>query len=247
MKRFIFAVLAAVACVSNVAHAQKEWNTFNSIAAGVGVASIGIEANIATPLSKHFTLQAGLTVMPGFKNNADVDVKVAEYPGYSKSINTEGNIQRTSGNLLLNYYPFQKVSIFVTAGAYFGGASLISIHAQDDDLKKLVAETGEVGIAIGNHTIPVDKEGRVSGGLKGSSFRPYIGLGFGKIVPTKRLSPLVELGVQFHGKLKVYTDSGVLGNISEEGDDWFTEILDKLTVYPVLKFKLCGRIFGSVR
>ena len=89
MKRFIFAVLAAVACVSNVAHAQKEWNTFNSIAAGVGVASIGIEANIATPLSKHFTLQAGLTVMPGFKNNADVDVKVAEYPAYFRQLTFE--------------------------------------------------------------------------------------------------------------------------------------------------------------
>lgn len=243
MKRLFLAILLAIASFSNEMYAQKEWGTFNSVALGVGIGTTGIEANVATPLSKHFTLQAGIAVMPGFKINTDVDVEASEYPGYSKSIKAQGNMQRTSGNLLVSYYPFNKVSFFVSAGAYFGGSSLISISAQDDDLKKLVAETGQAGIVIGNNTIPVDKEGRISGGIKDSSFRPYIGLGFGKIVPTKRLSPLVELGVQFHGKLKVYTDNGVLGNISEEGDDTFSDILDKVTVYPVLKFKLCGRIF----
>lgn len=242
MKRLIFAILAAITCANNVI-AQKKQEAFKSVAAGIGIASTGFEMNVATPLPKHFTLQAGIAFMPGFKTNTDVDVETPEYPGYSKSIRAKGNLQRTSGNLLLSYYPFQKNYFFASAGAYFGGASLISIEAQDNGLKKLVAETGNANVIIGNNTIPVDEEGRISGGLRSSSFRPYIGLGYGEIVPSKRLSPLVEIGIQFHGRLKVYTDNGELGNNSEGGNDSFTNLVNKLTVYPVLKFKLCGRIF----
>lgn len=43
---------------------------------------------------------------------------------------------------------------------------------------------------------------------------------------------MLELDVQFHDALnKVYAD------------DEFSDIIDKLTVYPVLKFRLSGRIF----
>ena len=100
-----------------------------------------------------------------------------------------------------------------------------------DELKELVAEAGKAGVVIGDYTIPVDKNGNVSGGLKVSNFRPYVGLGFGRAVPKKRLGVMFELGVQFHGKPDVYPD------------DTFSKIMDKLTVYPVMKIRLCGRIF----
>ena len=98
---------------------------------------------------------------------------------------------------------------------------------------------------IGDYTIPVDKNGNVSGGLKVSNFRPYVGLGFGRAVPKKRLGVMFELGVQFHGKPDVYTDYGNVNNLLDEvdPDDTFSKIMDKLTVYPVMKIRLCGRIF----
>ena len=46
----------------------------------------------------------------------------------------------------------------------------------------------------------MDNNGNVSGGLKVSGFRPYLGLGFGRAVPKKRVGVMFELGVQFHGK-----------------------------------------------
>ena len=54
-----------------------------------------------------------------------------------------------------------------------------------------------------------------------------------------------ELGVQFHGKPDVYTDYGNVNNLLDEvdPDDTFSKIMDKLTVYPVMKIRLCGRIF----
>ena len=53
---------------------------------------------------------------------------------------------------------------------------------------------------------------------------------------------MFELGVQFHKTPKVYSDNGDLGNLMEEADNDFSDIIDKLTLYPVLKFRLSGRI-----
>ena len=75
MKRLIFAILAAITCANNVT-AQKKQEAFKSVAAGIGIASTGFEMNVATPLPKHFTLQAGIAFMPGFKTNTDVMLKL---------------------------------------------------------------------------------------------------------------------------------------------------------------------------
>ena len=89
----------------------------------------------------------------------------------------------------------------------------------------------------------MDENGNVSGGLKVASFRPYLGLGFGRAVPRKRLGFMFELGVQFHKTPEVYADNADLTSLNEMADNDFSDIIDKLTVYPVLKFRLCGRIF----
>jgi hypothetical protein len=96
---------------------------------------------------------------------------------------------------------------------------------------------------IGDYTIPVDKNGNVSGGLKVANFRPYVGLGFGRVVPKKRINFMFEMGVQFHKTPEVYTDYGDLGSALEEADDAFSDIIEKITIYPVLKLRLNGRIF----
>ena len=69
-------------------------------------------------------------------------------------------------------------------------------------------------------------------------------MGFGRAIPTNRINVGVELGVQFHGHPEVYTDNGNLdlSAFGEDGDT-FSKIVDKLTVYPVLKIRLNGRIF----
>ena len=195
--------------------AQKELGVFNSLAVGVGVGTTGIDVNVATPITSHFDLRGGFSIMPNFSMSTDVDVDVEAMEGVSvpSTIGMEGSIKRVSGELLVNYYPFKKSSFFLTAGAYFGGGTLLKINGHSDELKELVAEAGKAGVVIGDYTIPVDKNGNVSGG--------------------------------FHGKPDVYTDYGNVNNLLDEvdPDDTFSKIMDKLTVYPVMKIRLCGRIF----
>ena len=251
MKAFITLLcvisLAFSGVIANDIMAQKELGVFNSLAVGVGVGTTGIDVNVATPITFRFALRGGFSIMPNFSMSTDVDVEVDAVQGISvpSSIDLEGSIKRVSGELLVNYYPFNKGAFFLTAGAYFGGGTLLKINGHSDELKELVAEAGKAGVVIGDYTIPVDKDGNVSGGLKVSNFRPYVGLGFGRAVPKKRLGVMFELGVQFHGKPDVYTDFGNVDKLLDEvdPDDTFSKVMDKLTVYPVMKIRLCGRIF----
>ena len=127
--------------------AQKELGVFNSLAVGVGVGTTGIDVNVATPITSHFDLRGGFSIMPNFSMSTDVDVDVEAMEGVSvpSTIGMEGSIKRVSGELLVNYYPFKKSSFFLTAGAYFGGGTLLKINGHSDELKKLLAEAGKAG------------------------------------------------------------------------------------------------------
>lgn len=246
MKKLIF--FWAFVCLNvmgNSAFAQKELGVFNSLAVGVSAGTTGIGVDVATPVTPHFAIRGGVAIMPGIHINTDVDVESSHPQGgeYTSTLDLTGSTKRASGELLVNYYPFLRSSFFITAGAYFGGNKMVKIDGHSDELARYIKEGGHAGIVIGDQTIPVDENGNVEGGLKVSGFRPYIGLGFGRAVPKKRVGVQFELGVQFHGSPKLYTSTGDLGSAFMDSDDTFSKIMDKLTVYPVLKLRFCGRLF----
>lgn len=236
---------------------ENKLGYFNSLSIGANIGTTGWGVDIATPIGQYFALRAGFTIMPNYSYSEEVDVSINYTSSYlpdgeiPTSIDAEGSMGRTAGEVLLNFYPFKRSSFFITGGAVFGGDKLIKIKGHSEELAESMGyitntSNGSVipGIEIGDFIIPVDKNGNVSGGIKVSSFRPYVGLGFGRIVPkNKRVGFLFELGVQMHGSPEVYTDYGNLGNLLEEADNDFSEILDKITVYPVMRFRLCGKIF----
>ena len=187
--------------------------------------------------------------MPGITINTDVKVEVDDPTGQMGSfparVDLEGSMKRTQGELIASVYPFPSFPFFISAGACFGGDKLVTIVGPSEELKSYIAQGEKLGVVIGDYVLPVDKNGNVSGGLKVKAVRPYVGIGFGRIVPKKRLGFSGELGVQVHGTPEVYTNYGNLDDLISEldADDDFTKIIDKLTVYPVLKLRLTGRIF----
>ena len=84
----------------------------------------------------------------------------------------------------------------------------------------------------------------MNGDVRVKKFRPYVGLGFGRLVPKNRVGFRFELGCQFMDKMKVYQDDAEVDiNEMTKGDDNLSKLIDKLRVYPVMKFTLTGRIF----
>ena len=225
-----------------------ELNIFNHLGVGVHAGTTGFGFEAATPITKWVTLRGGVTIMPGISFNTDVDGTYhdnREGHDFEQdfTMNVKGSLSRVQGSAIFNVYPIPHLSSFyVAAGAYFGGGRLLHITGHSDELMNLPGV--DSNLEIGDYKLPVDKNGNVDGALKVNDFRPYLGIGFGRPVPKGRLNFGVELGVQFHGKIKLYTQDTELTKIPElENDDDWQKWMDKLTVYPVLKLTLSGRIF----
>lgn len=225
----------------------KELNIFNHLGVGIHAATTGFGIEAATPITDFISLRAGATFMPGFSFSTNVNGNYnADINGVPTSesfeMSIDGGLKRTQGSVILNIYPFaRKSSFYVAAGAYFGGSTVISLSGHSDELAELAANNSY--IEIGDYEIPVDENGNAEGALKVNSFRPYLGLGFGRPIPSGRLNLGIELGVQFMGHIKVYSNGQELDKTVIDNDDDWKKWMDKLTVYPVLKITLSGRIF----
>ncbi len=248
MKKFLLAIAVVLGTLSSSAIGLEKAGIANHLGVDLNVSTNGIGFEVSTPITRFVQARLGLSVMPGFKFHTDVDVDVDGYGYWSNYVSdptmeVEASFKRVQGSLIFNVYPFPVGSFYVAAGAYFGGKDLIKISGHSEDYAQ---NSGNLGVLIGDYRIPMDKDGNIKGGLKVNSFRPYLGIGWGRPVPNRRINFGVELGVQFQGKPKVYADGlsdDEMRKVVEDNDDDFQKIMDHFTVWPVLKFTLSGKIF----
>lgn len=184
--------------------------------------------------------------MPNININttADVSSTLIDRP-YNGQMDVKGKFSRTTFDFKIDCYPFANASsFFVTAGFSVGGDKLVKITGHSDELKQYNAQGREYNVEIGDYQIPVDKNGDVAGGIKVKNFRPYLGLGFGRLIPKKRFGARFEIGAQFQGKPVVYADGvGDLTKVvDQDTDDDISKFMDWLQVYPVMKLSFRGRI-----
>ncbi len=88
----------------------------------------------------------------------------------------------------------------------------------------------------------------MNGYIKVSGFRPYLGIGFGRPVPMNhRVTCNFDMGVQFWGSPKVYTNGGngevQLTESNTGGDSGFLKFISKVSVWPVLNVRVAVRLF----
>jgi hypothetical protein len=190
-----------------------------------------------------------------------------------EKMDVEGKLKNTTGHLLVDLYPGGG-SFHFTLGAYFGPDEIVSVYNKEDGFLSPITQWNEavrnpdpsyasyiagqemIGAKIGKYFFtpdPADK-GNVEANIKVKGFRPYVGLGFGRAVPKKRIGCQFDLGVQFWGKPEIYvpTYNKTTGTYQCEkidgdkaGDDAgkVLKTVSKVSVYPVLNFRLVGRIF----
>lgn len=235
----LFVIAAAAVCAIAAFAGEPAGGVFRHFGIGVGAGTTGIQIEAAAPITHWVTMRAGVAIMPGITFNSDADVTYSNSASdhAESNIDLQGDLGRTQGLVIFNFYPIPKQSLYIAAGAYFGGSELIKVTGHSTELE------GRGGdIVIGDYKIPVNDKGEARGGIKVNSFRPYLGLGWGRAVPGKRVNFNIELGVQIHGKPGLYTDYGEVTVSDFTDDNTFNKIMDKVKVYPNLTFRLGFRI-----
>lgn len=188
---------------------------------------------------------------------------------YRGNVTINGDLSRTTVNLKANVYPFGGNSkFFVAAGLSMGGGTIAEISGHSASLENYINEfpnklpeefrdklpadykeqiRKQIAAKVADYDVTFDEHYNAYGEIRVNSVRPYLGLGFGRLVPKNRIGVRFEAGCQFMGNMKVYQD-GKEVNISKAlndagADDDISKFINDFTVYPVIKLSICGRIF----
>jgi hypothetical protein len=243
--RRIFQLLGLVAAMllATNAHAQDK-KLFNHLAIGAEVGTTGWGFEAAMPLTHYVTFRTGFTTLPRFNVNFDIDYTTK---GVEKNVDVKGRVHMSDYKLLADIYPFKHSSFHVTGGFYAGLPDLGTVH----NTGSLEVDEGE-GLEIGDVFVRPDETGTVHLKLQTKSFKPYVGLGFGRPISSKhKTSVAFDLGVMFWGKpaLKVYSpdENGWIKMRKDDIDNKdfhdAVKIIERVKVYPVLNLRIYHNIF----
>lgn len=253
MRKLFLVCAIAIMGVGQVSAQDYERGIFNHLGANLSVGTEGIGVGIAAPCTDYLEFGLGINFFPNVKVKGDVSIG-AIYTGVgytipSSKVKIEGAMARTMMDFKVNAYPFGgSSSFFVAAGFSFGGKKMFDLSGHSDAIAEAIRMYPElenhIYAEIDKYNVHFDKNGDVAGDVRVKNFRPYVGLGFGRLVPKNRVGFRFELGCQFMGKMKVYqNDSEVDTSELNKADDDLSKWVDRLKVYPVLKFTLTGRLF----
>lgn len=266
MKKLMMVAVILLTSVGSVM-AQKEYKRgfLNHVGINVGAGTEGISVGLAAPVTSFFELEAGVNVMPSFKLSGDLDVDVntsslpqvptVTYPT-SATIHAEGSFDRTTFNVKANLYPFGGgTKFFIAAGLSIGGEKIAEVNGSCDQLREFSQSLPSqelkdqfrqaVSANLAGYNLQFDENYNVQGDIRCKKVRPYLGFGFGRLVPKNRLGMRLELGCQFMDKLKVYqndTEIDINKALEDAGDDDLSKFVKDLKIYPVVKFSFTGRI-----
>ena len=266
MKKLMMVAVILLTSVGSVM-AQNEYKRglFNHVGLNVGAGTEGISVGLAAPVTGFFEFEAGVNVMPSFKLSGDLDVDVntsslpqvptVTYPT-SATIHAEGSFDRTTFNVKANLYPFGGgTKFFIAAGLSIGGEKIAEVNGSCDQLREFSQSLPSqelkdqfrqaVSANLAGYNLQFDENYNVQGDIRCKKVRPYLGLGFGRLVPKNRLGMRLELGCQFMDKLKVYqndTEIDINKALEDAGDDDLSKFVKDLKIYPVVKFSFTGRI-----
>lgn len=266
MKKLMMVAVILLTSVGSVM-AQKEYKRgfLNHVGINVGAGTEGISVGLAAPVTGFFELEAGVNVMPSFKLSGDLDVDVntsslpqvpnVQYP-HEATIHAEGSFDRTTFNVKANLYPFGGgTKFFIAAGLSIGGEKIAEVSGSCDELRDFSQSLPSqelkdqfrqaVSANLAGYNLQFDDNYNVQGDIRCKKVRPYLGLGFGRLIPKNRLGMRLELGCQFMDKLKVYqndTEIDINKALEDAGEDDLSKFVKDLKIYPVVKFSFTGRI-----
>ena len=267
MKKTLFCLAAAFMAMTS-AYAQVDTRLFNHLSVGLNVGTPGIGADVAMPATRFLDIQAGFSIMPKITYSTNIHPNLPNYTDKFGQIHSlgdvnipiQGKLKMINGKVLINFYPIPLTSplssLHLTVGAYFGSSSIIEVYNTGNELydlnneiqeanKVLGLSQEETSVKIGSYKLDPDSKGNVKATLKTNGFKPYVGIGYGRAVPKGRIGFKVDLGVMFWGSPDVidHNDVSLMKQDLDGKDGGAFRIISKFKVYPVLNFRVSGKIF----
>lgn len=247
MKRFIYLLLFVSVGFCLPVKAQVDLRILNHLSVGAEVGTMGWGVDVSMPVTPFVDVQAGFSMLP--KVGFDASLGLNRYYDGWGDITVRGETLMKNGKVMVNVMPIPILTSFhVTVGAYIGPGDIVGMYNKEPLLAisehNALYPEDKIGLALGDYLLEPDSKGYINGRLKVFTAKPYVGIGIGRGVPKKRIGFKFDIGCVFWGKPTVYcNDIKVLDtDLNGEGDEAM-RIITKFKFYPVMNFRLCGKIF----
>lgn len=242
MKLLRVITMAVVLAVSFGAKAQY----FDHLSIGPVLGTDGIGIELAAPIGDFVQMRAGYSFMPKFSAKTDVDVNSKK----TDHVEVEGKLNMGDAKVLFDFFPIKGHGFHITAGAYIGKSEVVTAR-NTSPIPLEPDEYGKTGILIGDYLVTTDADGNAKAAIKTHSFKPYLGVGFGRGVSKDKLvSVQCNLGVEFWGSPGVYAwDPNEERYVKAEKEDFdhpkanYIKTISKVGVWPVLNLRVAFRAF----
>ncbi len=226
MKKFLSFILILTLAYSVNAESKTEYSVPFKPSLGINVqgSTLGIGGNVYYNVIPKFTVRAGFDAI-GVKFNTDIN---------QSDISLKAKFKvRTSGFSVGADYQF--LNFMYVAG----GIGLFRFKPEGHGIPTSSISFGDIEIkpeTIGTLDIKV---------RQGFSVSPYLGIGFGKLAPKKKVSFAFEIGTYYMGSPKL--DIYATGMLEPSADPDHVATLQKqfkqYRFYPVVKFSLGIKLF----
>lgn len=143
LKKLFLAAMASVLVSTGMQAQVENFEIFRHVGGNLNVGTEGVGFDVATPVTDYLEVSAGMSFMPGFKVDGDVNVKPIRITDVTtipmESVNIEGKFARTTANFKVSCYPFgTQNALFVAAGFSFGGKKIAKLKGHSEDVKNFM-------------------------------------------------------------------------------------------------------------
>lgn len=271
MNRLITIVLILACMLTAEANEPVDLNLFNHLSVGANAGTTGFGADLAFPVTRFLQFQAGFSAMPQFTSNHNLSLNASDYRGVegtkvyipTDKIALQGKLHMMNGKVLVNFYPIPVSGFHLTVGAFFGKSEVIDVYNRESGSLMYITEANQeieranaiqsaqgyeeqdyLGVTLGDYLLVPNESGDVKATFKTKGTRLYVGLGTGRAVPKRRVGVKFDIGCMLWGKPEITCNDIVLHDGDWDGKGAkVLRIMSKMSVYPCLNLRLCGRIF----
>lgn len=254
MKKALYLFLVTLLWGQSPVAKAQEATAFQHLGIGLSAGTDGLGLEVSSPLTHYLQARAGFHFLPQRAYyRGEVKYRSALQHPDDHSIAFEVGVNMRDWKFLLDFYPLRHSSFRFTTGFYWGDRTLI----MGKSAPHAALRNGGY-ILVGNTPFGGNKEGIAPVEIRTAPFKPYLGIGFGRAVPSKsRLTVAFDLGLRFMGSPRLYAWSQdklrygfhevrpeeiALDEDSRQVRDAL-KTLHGVQLYPVMSLRLCGRLF----
>ena len=173
-------------------------------------------------------------------------LKDSDFP---RTVSAVEKLRRIEGKVLVDFYPRKDGCFYMTLGAYVGGMNQRRVHADVEPYVQAVAiangylpEDDQMQLWLSTTTwdnyiyrVEVGKNQETGYNLRILPVKPYIGIGFGRMLPKRKLGCYFDMGI-------LYRDRWRLNHDGECIERWKAPY-NWSAIYGVASLRLTGQLF----